>query len=448
MEPVDLEELGRSTFPHETCGPAGGSSAAGHLSHPFPKLISDGAMDLGDRMTTSKMTKSASTDTELTLSGLRGTLQQAPASARAVAALTQNPGCTRRRVIDASGIPAHTLAERVGFPATRGQSPFAITSGNAFEDQLKRRSNYEGLVSALRPFVDLPTDGLIVSDLNNVGHYEDKRAWKDARVAKTDKVLSQLARGDADAPHIVDHPMLIMDLSGTSLYLEPDALAFRVGSDLELVEIKSFPIIDGQADPSKVSATAGQSAVYVLALRATLERLGFDPEILRWSVILVAPRNFGRQPTAHRVPLRKKAMSISRVLDGAASLSDVLSSLPPALTLDVGVGSEADPVETARRLEMIPCLFVPECLSSCDLASFCREQAIRDDSPSRLGRQVRDMLGGVERLGDALILAEADPASVDEEYRDVAESLHFAMGALKRARGSLPSKLIRSSRWR
>lgn len=379
-------------------------------------------------------------------------MDQAPASARAVAALTQNPGCTRRRVIDAAGIPAHVLAERVRFPSTRGQSPFAITSGNTFEEQLKGRSNYEGLAAALRPFVDLPSEGLIVSDLNDVGRYEDPVAWKDARVAKTDDVLSKLARGDADAPHIVDHPMLIIDLSGTSVYLEPDALAFRVGSDLELVEIKSYPIIDGQADPSKVSATAGQSAVYILALRATLQRLGFDPGVLRWSVILVAPRNFGRQPTAHRVPLRKKAMSISRVLNGATSMSDVLADLPEDLTLDVCEDgsdlSDADASETARRLEMIPCLFVPECLSSCDLAAFCREQAIRDDSPSRLGRQVRDMLGGVERLNDALVLAEADPSSVDEQFRDVAESLQSAMGALRRARDSVDADARRNRRRR
>jgi hypothetical protein len=300
--------------------------------------------------------------------------------------------------------------------------------------------------------VDLPSEGLIVSDLNDVGRYEDPVAWKDARVAKTDDVLSKLARGDADAPHIVDHPMLIIDLSGTSVYLEPDALAFRVGSDLELVEIKSYPIIDGQADPSKVSATAGQSAVYILALRATLQRLGFDPGVLRWSVILVAPRNFGRQPTAHRVPLRKKAMSISRVLNGATSMSDVLADLPEDLTLDVCEDgsdlSDADASETARRLEMIPCLFVPECLSSCDLAAFCREQAIRDDSPSRLGRQVRDMLGGVERLNDALVLAEADPSSVDEQFRDVAESLQSAMGALRRARDSVDADARRNRRRR
>ena len=155
------------------------------------------------------------------------------------------------------------IADRVGFPASRGQSPFAITSGNSFEEQLKTRSKYAQLAEVLRPFVDLPEAGLRVEDLNNVGRIRDPQAWKDQRVSRTNEVLLRLADGAADAPHIVDHPMLVLDLMGSRVYLQPDALAFRVGSELELVEIKSYPIIDGQADPQKVSATAGQSAVYL-----------------------------------------------------------------------------------------------------------------------------------------------------------------------------------------
>ncbi len=117
-------------------------------------------------------------------------------------------------------------------------------------------------------------------------------------------------------PDDVDEFCAALDDLQSGAVQEPDALAFRVGEHLELVEIKSYPIIDGQADPGKLSSTAGQAAVYHTALRATLDRLGFDPELLVWSVILVAPRNFGRTPVAHRVPLKKKSMSLARVLRG------------------------------------------------------------------------------------------------------------------------------------
>ena len=43
---------------------------------------------------------------------IRGTLEAGRANARSVAALTENPGCTRRRVIDAAGVKAYELAER------------------------------------------------------------------------------------------------------------------------------------------------------------------------------------------------------------------------------------------------------------------------------------------------------------------------------------------------
>lgn len=376
------------------------------------------------------------------LARVRGSLPESPASARAVAALTDNPGCERRRVIDAAGIPAYELADRVGFPTTRGQSPFAITSGNTFEDRLKTRSKYALLAEALAPFVQMPADNLRVEDLNNVGHIPDPVRWKEARVRKTNEVLTRLARGDTEAPHIVDHPMLILELAGTRVYLEPDALAFRIGAQLELVEIKSYPIIDGQADPAKVSATAGQSAVYLIALRATLAALGFDPEILRWSVILVAPRNFGRYPTAHRVPLKKKALSIQRVLDRALPAVDVLSLLPDDFTIDVDPQGKLSPekraAKTAKQLEQLKPLYVPECLTACDMAEFCRDEAIRCDDPSRLGRQARDTLGSVEQLGEALRLAKLNPKKVPTELADVAESLRSAQGAIDRARAAAP----------
>ena len=191
------------------------------------------------------------------LDRIRGSLPRARANARTVAALTENPGCTRRRVIDSAGVAAHELAEQLGHPPLRGQSPFAIAGGNRFEDRLKKRSNYELLVDALEPFVELPKPpNLVVEDVNNVGRQPDPQAWMNARVARTDEALALIASGDTTAPHIVDHPVLRFDLAGVMVNLEPDALAFRIGDKLELVEIKSYPVIDGQADPGKLSSTA------------------------------------------------------------------------------------------------------------------------------------------------------------------------------------------------
>lgn len=374
------------------------------------------------------------------LDTIRGTLDQSRANARTVAALTENPGCSRRRIIDAAGVKAHELASNLGHPVTRGQSPFAIVTGNRFEYRLKEGSNYALLVDALRPYVDLPADNLLVEDVNKVGGALFSQEWMAKRIKATDRALSRIARDAPDAPHIVDHPVLQLDLAGTKVNLEPDALAFRVGDQLELVEIKSYPVIDGQADPGKVSSTAGQSAVYLIALRATLERLGLDPDILRWSVILVAPRNFGRTPTAHRVPLRKKAAALLRVLQSVPRTSELLADLPSGFTLDVDPSGQLSPRKRSAALESavrnLEMLYVPECLSSCDLARFCRHQARCDDDPARLGRHARDSLAGVPRLADVARLASGGIKRSESELIDVAEALSTAKSALDRARAA------------
>ena len=378
------------------------------------------------------------------LDGIRGTLPRARANARSVAALTQNPGCTRRRVIDSAGVAAHDLAAKLGHPTLRGQSPFAIEGGNRFEDRLKERSGYALLVEALAPYVDLPAPpDLVVEDVNKVGGKRFTPEWMDARAAKTDDALGKIARGDADAPHVVDHPVLRFELAGTQVNLEPDALAFRVGEKLELVEIKSYPIIDGQADPGKLSATAGQTAVYHMALRATLERLGFDPELLVWSVILVAPRNFGRQPVAHRVPLKKKSLSLARVLTAVPKTADVLADLDPGLTFDVDPGGTMDEATLRAALtvavQQVGALFVPDCVTTCDMAAFCRAEAWAADDPARLGRDARDNLAGVHTLADALRLAENGTSPEEESLADVAEALGVAHAAITRARSLAPT---------
>lgn len=379
-------------------------------------------------------------DSKLLLDQIRGSIRQASANARTVAALTDNPGCQRRRVIDAAGLRAHELAKGVGFPARRGQSPFAITTGIRFEHRLKKGSNYKLLTDVLRAFVDLPSNDLRVRDLKIAPGKKLGVESLRARADQTDEVLKSIASGDNSAPHLVDHPVLIFDMAGQEVFLEPDALAFRVGSRLELVEIKSYPVIDGQADPEKVAATAGQAAVYVLALRATLKRLGFDPELLQSSVVLVAPKNFGRNPVAHRIPLRKRVMSLQRVLSAVPSTSSILADVPSSFTLDID--PEGRLAEPDRRksldsaLRKLPMLYVPECLASCDLSRYCRNCAVVDDDPSRIGRAARDGLAGIATLKDAIRLSRQEPNEIDEQLIDVAASLRAAYESLKRARAA------------
>lgn len=370
------------------------------------------------------------------LTQVRGALPGGRANARTVAALTHNPGCTRRRVIDAAGIRAPVLAKRAGYEPTSGQSPFAIASGTMFEWRLKQGNNYEPLLSVLREHFGFDAAQPRVLDINEGSGAVGSEAWLTDRARRTDQALGAMARGDQDAPNIVDHPVLTFELAGVPMYLEPDALAFRIAGKLEVVEIKSYAVIDGQADPSKVAATAGQSAVYVLALRAAMERLSLDPDLVAWSVVLIAPRNFSRQPTAHRIPIRKKAAAISRVLKSVPNTVEVLDRLPSEFTLGLDPSDPDCAARTAAAVTLLPSVYVPECLSSCDMAEFCRAEAVARDEVGRIGRPVRDAVAGVDALADVLRLARGGSAEADVRLSDVAHALEVAARALDRARAN------------
>jgi hypothetical protein len=121
------------------------------------------------------------------------------------------------------------------------------------------------------------------------------------------------------------------------------------------------------------------------------------------------------------------------VLRAVPRTGSLLVDLPDDFTLDVDRLTPSDLEAAVRRL---PMRYVPECLSSCDLARFCRHQAVVDDDPSRLGRAARDDLAGLSTLSDALHTARGGP--VGPEAQDLADALRSAYAALERARARAP----------
>src|SRR3954465_10185204 len=106
--------------------------------------------------------------TQEQLNLLRGAAGAKRHNARTVAALTGNPGCVRRAVLDAAGVDKDKLARRVGFPAKFGQSQFAITRGNSFEAQVKANAFAE-LITLLRDTLGLQIGEVGQTDLEQVG---------------------------------------------------------------------------------------------------------------------------------------------------------------------------------------------------------------------------------------------------------------------------------------
>ncbi|MFJ2718117.1 hypothetical protein [Streptomyces sp. NPDC087437] len=321
--------------------------------------------------------------------------------ARALAALAANPGCGRRAILDGAGVDKAALAEALGAPAVFGQSQFAFMRGNAFEARVKADGGAELLRLAhtrLDPGAEPPRESR-VPDLSAVG--------PEGRTARTALALREATR--AGAWTLLDHPMLALEVAGSPAYLEPDAVVVHPDGSWTVVEIKSFPMLDGSADPAKVGAAARQSAVYVLALEDVAARLDPVPRV-RQRVLLVCPKDFSNLPTASAVDVRKQRAVTARQLTRLTRVEDIADALPEGVCFSPELPSE----ELTAAVEAVPATYAPECLATCELAFHCRARSRAQGAVTALGRSVRADLGGLSTVEDVLAAARGEAGDPDD----------------------------------
>ncbi|MDF6020876.1 hypothetical protein [Streptomyces sp. JH34] len=334
------------------------------------------------------------------LAELRGpSVAPHPLDARALAALAANPGCRRRALLDGAGVDKAGLATALGSPAAFGQSQFAFVRGNAFEAKVKADGGTELLrllVERLGGGAEAPAEAK-VPDLTAAG--------PEGRAARTALALREAtAAGDWA---LLDHPMLALEVAGSPAYLEPDAVVVHPDGTWTVVEIKSFPMIDGSADAAKVGAAARQSAVYVLALER-IAAVTEGAEVCH-QVLLVCPKDFSNLPTASVVDVRKQRAVTDRQLTRLTRVEDIAAALPEGTTFD----PDRSPEELGTAVETVPAAYAPECLAACELAFHCRAKARAEGAVESLGRSVRGELGGLTTVAGVLAAAagkEGDPA--------------------------------------
>jgi hypothetical protein len=359
--------------------------------------------------------------TEARLARLRGRIMPRSHNARTIAALASNPGCSRRAILDAAGVDKRRIAAYAGFPAPFGQSRFALARGNAFEAQVKANGAAE-LLTLLRERLSLPIPEAHYNDLSEVGG----NASLDLRHARTRTLLARAVAADTAEGTMFDHPLLRLEVGGRHAFLEPDLIAFQLHGMCHVVEIKSFAVIDGQADADKVAAAAIQSAVYVLALRDALAEQNVPPESVSHETILICPENFSNRPVATSLDVRKQLTVLRRQLSRMDRIDDLLDLLPPGLTFDLEADGngvpQRSPADLAAAIRQVDAAYAPECLSTCEMCFFCRDEA--RGCTAALGRDAREELGGVEHIATALRLARADgiPSTADLPRADLAEA--------------------------
>ncbi|MEU5091576.1 hypothetical protein [Streptomyces sp. NPDC021356] len=334
--------------------------------------------------------------------------------ARALAALAANPGCRRRALLDGAGVDKTALAGALGAPSAFGQSQFALTRGNAFEARVKADGGAE-LLRLVHQRLDAgaePPREAHVPDLTAVG--------PEGRAARTALALREATEARAWA--LLDHPMLALDVAGSPAFLEPDAVVVHPDGTWTVVEIKSFPMLDGSADPAKVGAAARQAAVYVLALEGVAARLGQDgtpaPRV-RHRVLLVCPKDFSNLPAARAVDVRKQRAVTARQLTRLTRLQDIVDLLPEGASFSPELPREG----LTAAVEAVPAAYAPECLAACELAFHCRSRARAQGAVTALGRSARAELGGLTTVDDVLAAAHGEAGDPDDP----------AVAALRRA---------------
>lgn len=341
------------------------------------------------------------------LDRLRGRAMPVTHNARTISALAANPGCPRRALMDAAGVDKQAVAAHIGFPAPFGQSEFAITRGNAFEARVKENGAAQ-LLTLLRGHLGLDMTEVGYTDFNHVGGNPSR----ELRHIATRHALTGTDHGPRT---LFDHPLLRLRVGGRHAYLEPDLITLRLDGTFHVIEIKSFAVIDGQADPAKVAGAAIQSAVYVRALRDLLADAGADPGRVSHETILVAPKDFASQPVATSLDVRRQLGVLDRQLARMTKVEDLYREFPDTLTFDLDPAPDGtprrDPDDLAEAVALVPFNYVPECLSTCELAFFCRQQA--SGSTGALGKSVREDLGGIEYAEQALALARGQLPSPD-----------------------------------
>ena len=362
------------------------------------------------------------TPTEQRLAALRGDAPQRSLDARALAALAANPGCRRRAVLDAAGVDKTTLAARLGTPAPFGQSPFAIARGLRFEKRVKSDDCVELVELLRRHLVLAPPYGAADDCPVELAELVTDPKLPAQRVASTRAALARAA-GRPGVWTLLDHPLLRLEVAGSAVLLEPDLVVVRPDGRWTVVEIKSFPILDGSADPAKTGAAARQAAVYVLALRATAADLAGEkpsddpydpyarPEGLAGApadtVLLVCPKDFSNRAAAAAVDVRKPMAVTRRQLDRLTRIEQLLDALPPGTSFDLDPARDGG--ELGGAVGSLDAAYAPDCLAACELAFHCRDEARRAGAVEVLGRGVRGELGSLCTVEAALAAAGGAP---------------------------------------
>ncbi len=387
------------------------------------------------------------------LERLRGTAPKRNPNVRALARYAANSACRLAALGFAARVDFDQLLLGTKFAGPFGQSPFAFRRGNRFEERL-RENAYAPLLGLLGDTLGYAVEGARVEPVRS-GFARSPKGMED-RVARTAELVGEIVAGRRGAPNLLDGAMLTHDVGGVPAFFEADAVAARFEEPIHVGEIKSFPTVDGQADPDKVGAAVAQVSIYILLMRELVDRLGGDPAIVSTDALLITPRNTGLQPTLTIKPVGREVDRARRILDQAPQASEIVADLPddlPSFAVVAGSKQQREakvvaggpaPDGAEQRLdaayalaERVGTKYGPSCLASCGMARFCRERCYEAGATERFGGQIVRLLPGIESMTRASELARGAAPAPGEAA--VAAQLTRAEDLLRRSVPAPPS---------
>lgn len=379
------------------------------------------------------------------LERFRGDFPRQNLNARRVAGALEAPGCQRRTTLDAAAVNLDRLGSLLsGTPRDR-QSPFAITRGNQFENRVTDHGMAE-IISLARRHLGLEIPDARQRDLSATQVQETYPGVTGARMNElrarlTRQCIEEMLTDPTGAYNLIRHAMTRIEFGGETVYLEQDVLAFAVAGRIHVVEIKSYPRIDGRADPAKASATVRQSAVYVLSLQNLVIEVGAPPEVVDTTTMIVLPENLTFRPTAVTLDIDMYVRRLRRQLAEVPHAAAILEAIPPDAVLPVPPADDASPAVQAaaaaaarETLACLPARFTDGC-TSCPLFHHCRDEAQMHRSTARLGSAVAGACGDVTDIAAALDLAEGRRVPATASEAAVAATLMRGAAAARLATG-------------
>jgi len=319
-----------------------------------------------------------------------------------------NPRCEANVRAALAGVPMLEVARGIGLSPPFGQSPFALQRGQSFERTLfeddatpLRRALVERKVLPANAtgFVDLrlrrgggPVETLVVA----AERFEKLlRSWAattgDARMQLPTLVAGATLRTPTDE---IGEGLLALDVLTVHPAARPAPITLRVG------EVKVYPDRGGFTDSVELATARAQAGTYVHVLQRTIDDLGLGRDLhVATDGFLVLARPASNQPSVR---------AGEDLTFQAARAREMFARLRPIRE------AHAAGAVTAQAVLAAPKHYGDACLSFCELADHCREEALRAGLPTALGEDLARFLGEVT-LHRALELLRGEEATSEAE---------------------------------